>query len=401
MKNKIRILLCLAAVVAVQTAAAQTAEHRYRYAAFTEVLDSVEQNNAELKALRELAYAKALDVRSVNNLDDPEVEFSHMWAKNNAKEGEVSIKQGFDFPSAYAARCTSAKLQTEQAQQEYLTRRKQVLVEAQSLCVELVALRMQNWYLRTAFDDAKKVQEMTQKRLDAGDANILEMNNAKYQFIAANNAYMQNELQMESVQTKLDNLNGGKSLTLAKDNYDYFVELPLFEDVLAYWEECAPELKVAELERRIAEQAVKVSRREALPKISLGYKHAFASGGDRANGVVAGISIPIFKSRNTVKLARAEHMVAESQLASAKIDLRADLKTQYDQAQRMRYILSEYTDVIYTDNAPQLLYKALASGQISLVEYYSQLTPVYENFNTYLEYYREYMTLCAQLLMAD
>lgn len=403
MKKTIMIALVLTAgALNLNIASAQTSTSlaRYSYSAFNEVLDSVEANNAKLKAQRELMEAKSIDARTINNLDDPEVELEHMWAKSD-NELELTVSQSFDFPSAYSARRVASGLMKEQARQEYLTARKEILVEAQSLCVSLTALKMQNGYLKSAYDDASRVLELTQRRLDAGDASILELNNAKFQYISANNDLVQNELAISNAQTSLDNLNGGKPLELSADCYEHFIELPSFEEILSYWEEAAPEVKYTDLQKQLAEQNVKVSRRESLPKFALGYKHANAGGGEKANGVVVGVSIPIFQSRGRVKLARAENVVAQSEYASMLVDLRAELKTKYDQATHLIRILTEYQQIIHADNAQDMLYKALTAGQISLVDYYSQLIPVHENFNTYIDFYKQYMTISTELLMVD
>lgn len=402
LKGYISLILLLSCI----TAHAQDREdhktdkyRNYRYSAFTDVLNSVELNNERLKAQRSLMEAKRLEARSVNNLDDPELEFSHMWSKNSNKNGEITLKQSFDFPSAYGARRNYANLRTQQAQEEYDLALKEVLTETQTLCVEIVSLRMQNDYFKMMANDTEKVLGMTSDRLAAGDANILEENNAKFQNIAAKNALQQNLIDLRTAEKRLRNLNGGISIDFSSRSYYEKAELPPFEEIERLWINYAPEIGIVRSELQIAQNDIKVMRRQSLPKVSLGYKHAFESGGEHANGVVAGLSIPIFSGRNTVKRAKAQAEAAASELSGTIIDTRTTVRQLYDKAQMIDSILDDYKAVIDNANSAGLLIKAIEAGQISVVEYYSQLQPLYDTYNTYIELYKEYMTICAQLLM--
>lgn len=101
-----------------------------------EILRSVEQNNKELQALGERGKADALDIEAQNNLEDPSVEYSPFFAKgvDGIATSELVVKQGFDFPTVYAARSKSGKLQKEVVDLGYQTSRCNILLSAKQLC---------------------------------------------------------------------------------------------------------------------------------------------------------------------------------------------------------------------------------------------------------------------------
>mgnify|MGYP003623797781 CR=1 FL=1 len=83
---------------------------------FLNVLESVEQNNKALEARRKLTSAQTLEARTGNSLQDPEVEYEHAWGKPSSlgQTGELSVSQGFDFPTVYAQRSKLAKIREQQ-----------------------------------------------------------------------------------------------------------------------------------------------------------------------------------------------------------------------------------------------------------------------------------------------
>ena len=80
-----------------------------------EVLRQIEQNNKELQSQQHATRAAQLEVQTQNNLEDPSVEYSPFYTKGitGMSSSELVVTQGFDFPTLYAARSRSGKLQRE------------------------------------------------------------------------------------------------------------------------------------------------------------------------------------------------------------------------------------------------------------------------------------------------
>lgn len=366
------------------------------------VLAEVERNNASLAARRKLTDAQTLEARTGNSLENPEVEYEHMWGNRSelGKEGELTVKQEFDFPTVYANRNKMAKAQAELFGHEYAAYRQQILLDAKNLCIEITALRRKQEYLADAFMGAMQVAENMTKRVEAGDANALEQNKALFEFAAARNAFQSNEIELAAAINRLTNLNGGMPIELASDAGDISTPLLSLEETLAKYEQASPELLAILAEKAAADHYVKLSRSMSMPKLGLGYKFTHA-GREKFNGVVVGMSIPMFGNRNNVKRAKAQAAYAEVEASRARIDLRSDLEQLYAQAELLESVVEQYAQILDHDKTIELLAKALDAGHISVSDYYDQLQPVFDNRLATIEMRRDYDLVCAKIGMID
>lgn len=372
--------------------------------AIGQVLQSVEQNNATLAARRNLTDAQRLEARTGNSLENPDVEFGYKWGNPSSlgKSGEVSLTQGFDFPSTYVYRNRMAKRLGEQYGHEYAAYRQQLLLDAQSLCLEIIALRQQNDLLRKALENAERIADIMAQREEAGDANILEANKARYELVGAKNAYKLNEIELATAENKLVNLNGGKPITFTATGFPSRPTLASQEQMRQRYEETSPELLALLSGKSAAEQDVKLSRSQSLPRLSAGYKHEFAPGGnERFNGISVGMSIPMFGNRNNVKRAKAQSLYAQSQYQSGVIEMQTALAEMYAKAELLSGSLREYRDITEHASSMELLTKAIESGQISVTDYYAELQPIYDAYLTMVEVERDFHMVCAQINMID
>ena len=366
------------------------------------VLDTVEMNNASLAARRKLADAQALEARTGNSLENPTISYDRMWGTPAALgvSGELNVTQAFDFPTVYANRAKLAALRAKQYGYEYAAYRQQVLLSARELCINLIALRKQEALLARIRDDARQTAELFRKRAAAGDATVLEENKVEFEVLAAQNAYDLNQIELQTAEKQLANLNGGKPITLLDKDFPPREVLPPFEELYARYEEADPTLLAMAVEKDAAERDVKLSRSLSLPKLELGYRREFSTG-EKFNGITMGMSIPMFGNRNNVKRAQAQSAYAQVQLQSGRIDLRTRLEQLYQQAQLLAASLTQYEKMASTQTAVEMLNKAVAEGQISVVDYYAELAPIYTTLRTLIEVERDLHLTYARIHMLE
>ena len=161
-----RILLTAALFCGVALTHAQTGS-------IERVLKSIEQNNRELQAGVQNIRAEKLEVRSENNLEDPSVEYSRKFGE---REGvgpgtEFSVTQGIDFPTLYAQRRAYGKLQGRALDLQHAVLRRDVLLRAKELCLDLIYLNRMNALLEVRRKNAEELDALYDKRLKEGDAN--------------------------------------------------------------------------------------------------------------------------------------------------------------------------------------------------------------------------------------
>ena len=122
-----------------------------------------------------------------------------------------------------------------------------------------------------------------------------------------------------------------------------------------------------------------------------------SSGGDRYNGVLVGISIPLFSNRWKVKQAKAERFYAETKVQSFTDTETAALRQVWVQAGKLKASADEYASVLRQQNNIALLNKAIQAGQISMIEYFVNVTTFYQSMQNYLQLQNEYQKAMAQL----
>ena len=159
-----------------------------------EVLQSVEQNNKELQAVFHSTEAAKMEVQTQNNLEDPSVEYSPFFAKgvDGMASSELVVTQGFDFPTLYAARNRSGKLQKDVLDRQQQALRRDILLQAKNLCLDLIRLNQEQALLMERQKNADALLQLFEKRLKEGDANALEVNKIKMERMKVQTEVAQN-----------------------------------------------------------------------------------------------------------------------------------------------------------------------------------------------------------------
>ena len=109
---------------------------------------------------------------------------------------------------------------------------------------------------------------------------------------------------------------------------------------------------------------------EALPSLSVGYKHAFEDG-FHFNGATLGISLPIFSSRGKQKAAKASILEAESKAEAVAQEIEAETAVSLKRLMLLKKQIEEIEPIILDADYNSLLLKAYKGGALTLLEYLS------------------------------
>lgn len=389
MRN-IRYILGIAALAAALTSHAQGIEG---------VLQQIEQNNLSLRAHSSLTDARSLDARTANQLSNPHVQYVHAWGTpaEAGKNGELVATQSFDFPTAYARRAQMAKMQSSHYSADHALVRQQTLLEAKQLCIELIALRRQQAVAIEREQNAERIAEVYASRLEAGKGTIIEKNRAEMELTAARNAASMIQIEIEAAENRLRTLNGGIDVAFTETEYAPLAELLPLAEMEALYTANDPSLLVAASQVEIAEQSIKVERAKTLPQFTLGYKLAH-SPGQHFNGIVVGMSVPIFSGYRNTRAAKAQAAYAEAEQLSAVNDVRTSLAAMYERIDVLERSIEEYR-AIETEMSDYRSYlsRAIDAGQISVVEYFSSLDNYYDVLSARIDFERQLQQVHAQI----
>lgn len=364
-----------------------------------DVLRSVEVNNRDLRANGQLIQSQKLEAGLDNNLPDPSVSYTHQYGNKEGMgiQGELVASQSFDFPTVYARKHKLTKAKSAGLDRQGAAFRQQVLLQAKEICLDLVLLNQQKNLLDIRLKNAEQLSALYATRLERGDANILETNKINLELLNAKTEARMNETARVAKLQELATLNGGAALAFTDTAYALSREVLSFDELKAEAMQADPQLQTLRSEQVTALRQLSVSKAKNLPGFELGYRLNTAAGGERFNGFLVGVSIPLFSNRNYVKKAKAQTRYTEMQLESTSFTVGNELRQLYNQSVALKSSLDEYEDVLKSQNSLALLNKAIQSGQISMIEYFVDVTTYYQSMQNYLQLQNQYQKVMAQL----
>ena len=364
-----------------------------------QVLRSIETNNKSLQANTKMTDAQKLEAQTGKFLANPSVEWEQMWGNRNnpGSEYTLTVKQSLDFPTTYSNKNKLANLKANTIGFQSAAYRQQLLLNAKQTCIEIIYLRKQKSLLDERLANAETMFALYKKRFESGDANQLELNKIQLELLNAQNQSRLNKAALTAAEEQLRNLNGGKPITFDATDYPAGEELINFDQLQAAFMDADPNLKSLTGNQEIANREVKLSRSLTLPKFDVGYKRNAASDHVASNGFMVGVSIPLFENKNTVKKAKAQAEFATASLEDNRLNLKTNLQQLYQQAEALQISRADYAKVLEQQGNIELLNKALNAGQLSVIDYFTELSTIYDSHQSYLDVEKEYHSILAQL----
>ena len=362
-----------------------------------DVLQSIERNNKELQAQLQLTEAAKMEVQTQNSLSDPTIDYSPFFAKgvDGVASSELVVSQEFDFPTLYAARRQSGKLQQEVLDRQQPAVRRSILLDAKNLCLDLIRLNQEKALLDARKKNADELLTLFEKRLQEGDAGILEVNKIKMERMNVQTEVTQNNAAHRTALQSLLAMNGNLPLEFTADTYP---QIEKISDYNALYDEIMltdADLLASDAAARAAAKEVSVNKQNWLPKLSVGYRRN-TSLDEKSNGFLIGGSIPLFSNRKKVKIARAQEVGARLQLDNARLQAEATVQSRYNEVLQLQEAMKAY-DVPLMHETLDMLKQAVMAGQLSIIEYYVEVDGVYRNLQAYIQIENQYQKLMADI----
>lgn len=363
------------------------------------VLTDIERNNLGLKANAQYWNAKNIEFKTGLTPYDPTVEFDYMIGTpvGAGNQRDFVATQRFDFPTTYIQKRQLANRQIEQAGWNREAYRKDILLEAKQTLVRLIYHNKRSAELNRRTEATRQLVQDYQKRLTAGEGTILDVNKAKLQLLSLQNDQKVNETDIKQLMVRLMELNGGIAVQVGDTTYPPTPGIPDFEILDEQIESNDPLIKVYQSNIGVGEERIDVQRALSLPKPEVGY-HSQGILGQSYKGFHIGTSIPLWENKNRVKAEKANLTYSQLQLAAHRNEHRNENRRLYEQYLGRKEILDQYRSVIASINNEVLLQKALHLGQITIIEYFFELSYFYSAYDKYLSAEHEYHQAIAALL---
>ena len=366
-----------------------------------DVLKQVAANNLTLQALVHDNQADVLNIKASNSIGGPSVEYSPFFTKgySGVAESELVVSQEIDFPTKYAARNKQAKMQKTVGDKLLAKQRRDILLQAQLLCIDLIRLNQTLSMLRERLANSETLLQMYQKRMEAGDANALELNKVKLDCMEVRTLVNEAQGERTSLLQQLRQLNGGKPIDVTDTVLPNYPQITNFEEYRALALASDADVAVAQTSLRAADMNLKLQKNEWLPNISFGYRRNTEQG-EGINGFLVGVSFPLYSNSSNVKAARQRRESAELQVVQAQNEAEASLRTNYEQLQGLQQVI-DHSDVKLLQESLTLFAKALQQGEITALVYYVEINSIYEKLQRHIDLHCQSVKLLAELHKAE
>lgn len=350
-----------------------------------DVLKQIAQNNLTLRALQHDNEADVLDIKAENSLDGLSVEYSPFFRSgySGVAESELVVSQEIQFPTKYADRNKQAKMLKSVGGKMYEKNRRDILFEAEQLCLDIIRLNMTMTMLDQRLKNSETLHQMYDKRMAAGDANILEVNKVKLDCMEVQTMVSEAQNERMLLLQQLQQLNGGKPVTIDSEKFPEFQPIKDFESYKALYLASDADIQMAETMLKSADMNVKMQKREWLPNISFGYRRNTEQK-EGVNGIMVGVSFPLYSNSQRIKAARERRKSAELQVEQARKDAESQLQSGYQQLVGLQQVL-DHSDVKMMQESIVLFSKALQHGEINALDYYTEVNSIYEKLQRHID----------------
>ena len=367
-----------------------------------EVLQSIEENNSTLIALRKTADAQMLENKTGIYLSNPEVEFGYLWGKPDLIGNRIdfSATQAFDIPTITGMRSRLADKQNVSVEMLLKAERMSILLSAKQLCLDLIFYNSIANELEERLSYATRIAEIYEKRLNVGDANMLDLNKAQLNLLNAQGELQRIEVERNAVLAEIKQLNGGEDISLNDQHFEAILLPPSFEEWYAHADTVNPVLSFVRQEVEVGKDFVRMSKAKRLPTFSAGFVSEKIVG-ETFQGIQVGITIPLWENKNQVAQARASVEAAEARRVDGIQKFYMEVQNQYSRAMGLNGIAQNYRNLLNTSNSADFLQKALDAGEISLLNYLSEISLYYNTVDLALEAERDFQKAVAELLAVE
>lgn len=363
-----------------------------------EILQQIARNNPQLHAQDKARNAEKIELKTSNNLERTAVSYSPFFANGvqGIASSELVVSQDFDFPTLYAGRKKMIKKQTEVLDTRFESQRRDVLLDARLLCIQLVHQQKLATVLKRQHDCMARLTSHCETNLQQGNATVMDLNKTRLEGMKLTTAMEECNAQISEIKTTLTALNGNKELALDGIAYPTIDALPDDATLLAQYMANDLELKSAQLQNETINREISLTRQENLPSLSVGYRRNTALE-ERSHGFLVGAAVPLFSNRNRTRAAKARLESAEAETEHQRIHTESQIRSLISQMHATRNALQAY-DAALMQTSMDTFVKACQEGEISVIDCCREQADILEKMQEMLELEQQYHLIVASIM---
>jgi len=306
-----------------------------------------------------------------------------------------SVTQSLDFPVRYSRLKTLGESNYAQSVMEYHKEVLMLLADARSGAIELIALRKQIEKLEERLEHIGQMESAYKKMLDEEEVTIIEYNKVMLAGAGMKNKLLDLRSRKDALYAFLNMVSGNNASILDSATYPLFKE-PDPEKLLAEKRSLHPLFKIPEIEIEIAENRLDVVKTKSLPGIQLGFASEIVAASE-FTGPTIGVSIPLWENKGRIEAEKARKAHYEAEYNNMMMVYENEFRTLYARYLSVKEGLGELRNYYINSASTSLLNKSLEAGEISVIEYFTELSAFYDIEDRIMELEKEYYTLLSEL----
>ena len=201
-------------------------------------------------------------------------------------------------------------------------------------------------------------------------------------------------IQLDNNLKQLSTLNGGNPVVFNDSIYEPIPDNINLDSVKNKFINEDPQLKIYELNKQIAQTQKKISTARSMHAFEVGYTSEFAES-ENYHGFILGMSIPLWENKNTVKYAKINIIATDADCENYIFTKTREIEQIFAEYQKERQLYNLSASLINEIESERLLQMALEEGEISGLEYFSEISFFYQAIDNLLLIERELnLTYC-------
>lgn len=355
-----------------------------------DILRQIEQNNSTLAALRKKTDAERLGHKTDIYMPGPGADFNYLHGspEDVGIRNDFSVRQAFDFPSAYVYRSKISDLKNDQAELEYLSQKIAVFSRVRLILADLVFLNSMSRIITEHCENIRKISELYQMKYDAGETGIVDLNRARLDLLSMQGELESNNIEIAYSLNELAGYNGGQEIRFTDTVFIWHQADPDFESWFAEAQENNPELQWLGKEIAVGEARIRLSRSMNLPRLEAGYMSE-KTVGEQFRGLVMGFSLPLWENRNKTRYEKASVLASKEMETDYRFQFHNQMKALHEKIISLQTSIDTFRSGLKSADSRKFLLKALTGGEISLTDYLLGYGIYYDSFRKLNEMERE------------
>lgn len=371
--------------------------------AYQQIMNAIQEQSPRLQALQLACLSKQEEARAETTLSDPELSFNYLLGDPSeiGKRWDLGISQSFDFPTTYKHRNELKNLAINNAILQFETARKEVLLQAHQLCIEIAFSDTLLRLVKQQTELSYQCLEAQNTLLQEGATTILVYNIAQRQYLECKAKLVQLESERDAQVAQLQAMVNGTSLPWQQLDY---TSLPLEQGLSQpsfqlWWEQVAshsPQMLYVDAEVARAEKTTRLERDGWLPGLTIGYMSENTKG-DTWRGLSLGLRLPAWNNRHRVSAASNAEAAIQMNAIDQKQSFMAKFQGLFNRAQSQQQTITDLRQLHDAQGTIQLLNESFEAGNITRAEYIAGYIEHLELHKSLLSAEREARLLWAEL----